>query len=278
MMAVVKSRRFLAGPLGLMALAIILGSVLFLTGSRAGGQSALVSTDARDIAAGQQLYEAHCQSCHGYQGRGGETSAPPLISAGAAAADFYLSTGRMPLNNPANEPTVHEPLFNPLQIRQLVAYINALPVITGTHMPGPTIPTVAPLCPTATPDPNDPGCVTLSEGQAAFATNCAQCHHATGNGGILSKGNVVPSLHSATITQVAEAMRVGPAPMPVFGPGQIDDHQMSAIAQYVEYLKSPKNRGGLAISGLGPVAEGFVGVIFGFGILLFAVRMIGNRG
>jgi ubiquinol-cytochrome c reductase cytochrome c subunit len=278
MTAVVRSRLFLVGPLGLMALAIILGSVLFMTGSRAGGQSALVSTDPRDIAAGQQLYEAHCQSCHGYQGRGGETSAPPLISAGAAAADFYLSTGRMPLNNPANEPTTHEPLFNPLQIRQLVAYINALPVITGTHMPGPTIPEVAPLCPTAVPDPNDPGCVTLSEGSAAFATNCAQCHHATGSGGILSKGNVVPSLHSATLTQVAEAMRVGPAPMPVFGPGQIDDHQMSAIAQYVEYLKSPKNRGGLAISGLGPVAEGFVGVIFGFGILLFAVRMIGNRG
>ena len=273
-----RSRRLPAGPMGLMALAVIAGSIFFMAGGRAHGQSDLVSTNPVDIAAGQQLFAKHCESCHGYQGEGGQTSAPPLVSVGAAAADFYLSTGRMPLNNPSNQALRHHPFFDPTQIRQLVAYVNALPVITGTNQPGPTIPTVAPLCPTGAPDPNEPGCVTYSQGEAAFALNCAECHSAAGAGGILSKGNVVPSLINANLTQVAEAIRVGPTPMPVFGPDQMSDQEMSAIAHYVQYLHRPSDPGGLSISHFGPVAEGFVGVIFGFGILLFAARMIGTRG
>jgi ubiquinol-cytochrome c reductase cytochrome c subunit len=271
-------RRILAGPLALIALAVIAGSVFFMAGSSAHGQSSLVSTNPVDIAAGQQLFEAHCQSCHGASGEGGQTSAPPLVNVGAAAADFYLTTGRMPLNNPSNQPLRHRPYFDDTQIRQLVAYVNALPQITGTNQYGPTIPTVGPMCATPTPDPNNPGCVTLSQGQRAYALNCAQCHHASGAGGILSKGNVVPSLHNANLTQVAEAIRVGPKPMPVFGTNQLSDSDMSAIAHYVQFLHHPSDPGGLGISHFGPVAEGFVGVIFGFGILLFAVRMIGTRG
>jgi ubiquinol-cytochrome c reductase cytochrome c subunit len=198
---------------------------------------------------------------------------------GAAAADFYLSTGRMPLNNPANEALRHHPFFDPVQIRQLVAYINALPMITGTAQTGPTIPTVGPVCPTAAaPNPNPTGCVTLSQGQQFFAINCAQCHQAAGSGGMLSKGNVVPSLDNSNPTQVAEAIRVGPKPMPVFGTAEISDAQMSAIAHYVQYLHRPDNAGGLPISHFGPVAEGFIGVILGFGLLWFAARMIGTRG
>ena len=150
MTVLARHRRLLAGPFALIALAIVAGSIFFMTGARAQGQSDLVSTNPADIQAGQLLYQASCQSCHGFQGEGGQTSAPALVSAGAAAADFYLTTGRMPLNNPANQPIRHRPYFNPLQIRQLVAYINALPVITNSP-PGPTIPTVLPQCPTAVP-------------------------------------------------------------------------------------------------------------------------------
>jgi ubiquinol-cytochrome c reductase cytochrome c subunit len=264
--------------LGLVALAVVVGSIFFMTGTKAHGQSNLVSTNPADILAGQQLFQQHCQACHGYEGEGGQTSAPPLVSVGAAAADFYLTTGRMPLNNPNDEAVRHHPFFDSTQISQLVAYVNALPVITGTNQTGPTIPTVAPLCPTATPDPSDPGCVTLSQGLEGFSLNCAACHQAAGSGGILSKGNVVPSLHNASLTQVAEAIRVGPKPMPVFAPSQMSDQQMSAIAQYVQYLHQPADPGGLGISHFGPVAEGFVAVLFGFGILLFAARMIGTRG
>ena len=270
--------RLLAGPLALVALAVVAGSLFFLAGGQAHGQSNLVSTDPVDIAAGQQLFEAHCQSCHGFQGQGGQTGAPALVNVGAAAADFYLSTGRMPLNNPANEALRHRPYFDANQIRQLVAYVNALPSITGTNQTGPTIPTVAPLCATPRRTPNNPGCVTLSQGQRAFALNCAQCHQAAGSGGMLSKGNVVPGLHNANLTQVAEAIRVGPQPMPVFGTSQMSDQEMSAIAHYVQYLHQPADPGGLGISHFGPVAEGFVGVVFGFALLWFAARMIGTRG
>jgi ubiquinol-cytochrome c reductase cytochrome c subunit len=274
MTVLTRHRRLLAGPFALIALAIVAGSIFFMVGPRAQGQSNLVSTNPADIRAGELLYQASCQSCHGFQGKGGQTSAPPLVSAGAAAADFYLTTGRMPLNNPANQPIRHRPYFTPLQIRQLVAYINILPLVTGSP-PGPTIPTVGPACPTAEPAP---GCSTLSEGERAFAINCAQCHHAAGAGGILSKGNVVPSLRNANLTQVAEAIRVGPRPMPVFGPAQMSDQEMSAIAHYVQYLHHPSDPGGLGLGHFGPVAEGFVGVVIGFSLLWFATRMIGTRG
>jgi ubiquinol-cytochrome c reductase cytochrome c subunit len=273
MSAAVRSRRWLAGPLALIALAFIAGSVLFFTAGTARGQNDLVSTNPVDILAGQELFQAHCQSCHGYQG-GGATG-PALVSVGAAAADFYLTTGRMPLNNPGNQAARHRPFFDPQQIRELVAYVNALPVITKTFVFGPTIPTVEPLCPTTTPEK---GCVTLSQGSQGFSLNCAACHQAAGAGGMLSKGNIIPSLHNANLTQTAEAMRIGPKPMPTFSPSQMSEQEMSAIAQYVQYLHQPANPGGLGISHFGPVAEGFVGVIFGFGFLWLAARMIGTRG
>lgn len=273
-----RTRRRLAAPLALAALGMIAFALLFTAGGSANGQEKLVSTNPSDIAAGQLLFNAHCESCHGYQGRGGQTSAPPLVNVGAAAADFYLTTGRMPLNDPANQALRHHPYFNESQIRQLDAYIAALPMITGSNVQGPSIPSVNPLCTTSTPNPKQPGCVTLSQGQSLFAINCAQCHQAAGSGGMLSKGNVVPSLHNANITQVAEAMRVGPKPMPVFGPQVLNQQQMSAIAQYVQYLHKPANPGGLGISHFGPVAEGFIAILVGGGLLLFAARMIGTRG
>lgn len=273
-----RNRRKMAAPLAIVALGLIAFALLFTAGGSAHGEQGLVSTNPADIQAGQNLFNAHCESCHGYQGRGGQTSAPPLVNVGAAAADFYLTTGRMPLNDPANQALRHHPYFDQAEIRQLDAYIAALPDITGIGTAGPTIPTVNPLCTTATPNPDQPGCVTLSQGQRLFAIDCGQCHQAAGSGGMLSKGNVVPGLHNANITQVVEAMRVGPKPMPVFGPSALDQQQMSAIAHYVEYLHKPANPGGLGISHFGPVAEGFVAILVGGGLLLFAARMIGTRG
>jgi ubiquinol-cytochrome c reductase cytochrome c subunit len=272
------SRRYLAGPLALVAAAFIGGSIFFMVGGSAHGQSNYVSTNPADIAAGSRLYTAHCESCHGPLGEGGQTGAPPLVSVGAAAADFYLSTGRMPLNNPANQPLRHRPYFNPVQQRQLVSYIAALPMITGVNVYGPGIPTVGTLCATPYPDPKNPGCVTLSQGQQLFAINCAQCHQAAGAGAVLSKGNVVPGLHNANPTQIAEAIRVGPKPMPDFSQDELSNQQLTAIVHYVQFLQRQPTPGGLSISHFGPVAEGFVGVIFGFGILWFAARMIGTRG
>jgi ubiquinol-cytochrome c reductase cytochrome c subunit len=269
-----RHRALVAGPLAAVALALLAFSVLTLTGNVAQGAPPKVSTDPTVVNAGRALYIAHCQSCHGVNGVGSSNGSPQLITAGAAAADFYLTTGRMPLNNPGDQPIRHHPFFTPDEIRQLDAYIAALPSINHANVSGPTIPSVLPVCARQ----QTTGCVTLSEGQADFALNCAQCHQGVGSGGMLSKGNVVPSLLNADSTQVAEAIRVGPKPMPVFGTGQLSDKQVSSIARYVEYLHRPANRGGLGISHFGPVAEGFVGIVGGFGLLLLFSRLIGNRG
>ena len=264
----------LAGPLALIALAVIVGSVFFVTGGSAHGQSDLVSTNPADILAGQQLFESHCQSCHGYQG-GGATGPVPG-ERGRGGGRLLPDDRAHAAQQPRQPGSPHRPFFDPQQIRELVAYVNALPVITKTYVFGPTIPTIA----AAVPDDHacSKGCVTLSQGQQGFSLNCGQCHQAAGSGGMLSKGNVIPGLHNANLTQVGEAMRIGPQPMPVFSPAQMSNQEMSAIAHYVQYLHQPANPGGLGISHFGPVAEGFVGVIFGFGLLLLAVRMIGTRG
>lgn len=274
----IRTRRWLAGPAILFALVMIVFSVLFVTGSSAHGQQSLVSTNPQDIADGQALFQAHCQACHGYQGQGGVVKgAPELVDAGAAAADFYLSTGRMPLNAPNNEAIRHTPAFNQTQIRQLVAYINALPLINGTTKAGPTIPVVQPLCADeTTPTTSATNCVTLSEGEELWAVNCQQCHQATGSGGMLSKENVIPSIRNSTLIQAAESPIVGPKPMPKFT--ELTPHQISAIAHYVDYLHKPDSPGGAGISYFGPVAEGFIGILVGFVVLWFAARMIGTRG
>jgi ubiquinol-cytochrome c reductase cytochrome c subunit len=281
-----RPRRALTGPLAVLGLGAVAFTV-FLGLGGAGAAPSRVSTDPQVIAAGASLYDTHCSSCHGVNGTG-TVRAPELINVGAAAADFYLQTGRMPLSAPNNEAERHHPFFTEGQIQQLDSYINALPGLNGQpHNTGPSIPSILPLCSSkadnstavAAAQAKDASqCVTLSFGQQTFALNCSQCHQIGGNGGLLSKNVVIPSLMNAASTTVGEAIRVGPKPMPVFGPGQITEDQMSAIAHYVEYLHTPAQRGGLKISGFGPVAEGFVGILIGLGMLLFISRMIGNRG
>ncbi len=46
---------------------------------------------------GESLFREECASCHGFAGEGVDGLGPDLRGAGAAAADFYLRTGRMPL-------------------------------------------------------------------------------------------------------------------------------------------------------------------------------------
>jgi ubiquinol-cytochrome c reductase cytochrome c subunit len=162
----------------------------------------------------------------------------------------------MPLNNPDDQPVRHRPFFSATQIQQLVAYVASLG-------PGPPIPT--------------PRAGNLSSGNVLFTQNCAQCHNDAGAGGALSYGEIVPSLRLATPLDVGEAVRIGPDPMPVFGPETLSESEVWDVASYVQYLHHPKNRGGLALGHLGPLPEGFVAWLVGLGILLLAARLIGTR-
>ena len=84
-------------------------------------------------------------------------------------------------------------------------------------------------------------------------------------------------MHPATPTQVAEAVRTGPATMPAFGTAALDEHQLQSLVKYVQYLDHPQDRGGNPLWHLGPVAEGAIGWIVGMGLLLGALRLIGTK-
>jgi ubiquinol-cytochrome c reductase cytochrome c subunit len=215
---------------------------------------ARANRDPEMVAAGERLYLVACVSCHGVDGVGTEDY-PPLTGVGAASADFYLRTGRMPLAYPVPQPPQKPPAFDETQIRQLVAYVHSL----GG---GPEVPDVD-------PDRGD-----RPEGAQLFLANCAPCHQSAAIGGALSQGRHAPSLLDIDPTQIGEAVRVGPGQMPVFGPETLTDRQLDSIVDYIVYLQDPEAPGGLRIGSVGPVSEGLIAWLVGLGLLVLVIRWI----
>jgi ubiquinol-cytochrome c reductase cytochrome c subunit len=245
----------------LVVLALVGGSLALAAltvAAPAGGAAQTGQPNPAEIEAGRQLYLVACTTCHGMEGEGVEDRGPSLIGVGAASADFYLTTGRMPLDRPRAQAERKRVAYTPAQIRQLIAYVASLG-------PGPPIPRI------------DPEHGNLSEGNRLYANNCAPCHSSAGAGGALGHAVYAPPLDQATPLQVAEAVRIGPGAMPVFGPEAINDEQLASIVRYVEYLRHPDDRGGFGLGHLGPIPEGFVAWVVGLGAMLMAVRWIGTK-
>lgn len=223
--------------------------------------------DQRDRAAlvadGRALYRVGCVSCHGADGEGvaagdgQDRRGPSLRSSGEAAAYYYLSTGRMPLGNPDDEPHRKDPAYGRKDLDALVAYV-------GTLGDGPDLPVLA----------GDPD---VAAGGAVFRGNCQACHSATGAGGALSYGRAAPNLAHSEPSEVAAAVRTGPGQMPVFLRNEIDDQALSDVVAYVQELRNPQDAGGLPIGRIGPVPEGFVAWAVGIVLLLSATYWIGTR-
>jgi ubiquinol-cytochrome c reductase cytochrome c subunit len=205
---------------------------------------------------GRDLFQEGCASCHGEDARGIPGRAPSLYGAGAASADFYLSTGRMPLDSPGDQPLRSQPRYPDNEIDALVAYVGSLG--------GPAIPDVNVMR------------GRLNKGFAAFSDHCAGCHQAVAKGGVVT-GAFAPALDEATPTQVGEAVRVGPYVMPKFGHQQIDHRTLDSIARYVEETKNPDDRGGFGIGNIGPVPEGMVAWLLAIAAMLLVARFIGER-
>lgn len=220
------------------------------------GDAAPPVRNAGTIANGRALYLAGCSSCHGLAAQGVRGSGPSLRDAGAQAADFYLSTGRMPLDKPGHEPLRGESPYTQTQIDALVRYIGSLG--------GPPIPEVH-------PERGD-----LSRGQHTYALYCAGCHQSVGEGGVVP-GGLPPELKQATPTQVAEAIRIGPFLMSAFTQKQIDQQALNDVARYVEYTKNPDDPGGWSIGHIGPVPEGMVTWLIGLAALIGFTRLLGDR-
>jgi ubiquinol-cytochrome c reductase cytochrome c subunit len=221
------------------------------------GTGRVAGADSEQVERGRQLFLEGCSSCHGLNARGVEGTAPSLRGAGAAAADFYLSTGRMPLDNPGDEPIRSTPRYPQDEIDALVAYIGSFG--------GPPVPDVRP----------ERG--KINEGFEAFTEHCAGCHQAVAKGGVVT-GAFAPDLGEATPTQVGEAVRIGPYIMSRFGHRQIDDGTLDSIARYVELTKEPVDEGGWGIGNIGPVPEGMVAWLLALAALLTVARLIGVRG
>jgi quinol---cytochrome-c reductase cytochrome c subunit len=212
-------------------------------------------TSPQLISEGQSLYQAACSSCHGFNLRGIRGRAPALIGVGPGPVDFYLSTGRMPLDNPYDEPARAKPAYTRPEIMALIAYIS--------QFGGPP----APLAQASKGN--------IETGFDQFTLHCAGCHQIVARGGMFV-GAWVPNLLEATPQQVAEAIRAGPYLMPHFDYKQISQYQMDSIAKYVEYAQHPDNAGGWSIGNIGPIPEGIVAFMIGLGALVIVARLIGE--
>jgi ubiquinol-cytochrome c reductase cytochrome c subunit len=208
-------------------------------------------------ALGRRLYEGGCISCHGVDA-GGTASGPSLYGVGAASVDFYLSTGRMPLANPGDQPVRQTPAFTPEQISAIVAYLSR-------EAPGgPAIPSVS--------SGGD-----LSAGAELYLNNCAGCHGAGASGDSVGGGQIAPSLGEATPVQIAEAVRIGPGLMPKFGEQTLDNDDVQSLSAYLVWLRTHGSDGGLQLGRVGAVAEGLVAIVIGLGLLLVVIRLTGTK-
>jgi ubiquinol-cytochrome c reductase cytochrome c subunit len=212
------------------------------------------------IAPGQALFAANCSSCHGPEALG-TVRAPNLQGLGSGTVDFWVSTGRMPLEDSSEQATRKPPRFNRLQTLEIASWVQSLTPGEGVQVP---------LVNTNAAD--------LESGSELFTLNCAACHTITGAGDALMDGAYAPSLHLATPTQVVEAIRSGPGNMPHFGPGDITNDEARDISAYVTgVIQHPANPGGVGLGGIGPVGEGFVGLLLGVGVLMLVCFWIGDR-
>jgi ubiquinol-cytochrome c reductase cytochrome c subunit len=207
---------------------------------------------------GRALYEASCSTCHGLQAEG-TVNGPSLQGSGSAAVSFMLTSGRMPLAAPGDQPTRQPPKFDDEQIDAIVAYLAE--IAPG----GPPIPTV------------DTSKGSLAEGSALFLDNCSGCHSAAGVGDSVGGGQIAPNLMPATATQIGEAARIGPGLMPVFDEDNLSEQDLNSIAAYLHWLRDNGDEGGLQLGRVGAVAEGLVAFVVGLGLLFLVVRLTGSK-
>jgi ubiquinol-cytochrome c reductase cytochrome c subunit len=208
------------------------------------------------VAEGYDLYQSSCSSCHGIGLQGIHGVAPSLRGVGPGPVDFYLSTGRMPLEQPREQPFRNKPLFTRTQIIALVDFVSSFG---------------GPPAPTADPSKGD-----LARGLHEFTLNCAGCHQMVARGGMTVSAQV-PNLGESTPQEVAEAVRMGPYVMPNFDAKQIDQHDLDSLARYVQWTKKPTDEGGWGIYNIGPIPEGIVTWWIGLAALVLAIRLIGER-
>jgi ubiquinol-cytochrome c reductase cytochrome c subunit len=252
-----KHRRRVANVAGLMA-GLVLTGALYSVFSPAQAAPAESSSESAAEAAGRELYEVSCISCHGENLEGVPNRGPSLIGVGAASVYFQVHTGRMPLARQEADAADKPAVFSDEEIDQLMAYVQA-------NGGGPRLPS------------GDLRDGDVAEGGELFRLNCASCHNFVGQGGALSSGKAAPSLEDANDLEIYTAMLTGPENMPVFGDNQLTPEEKRSIISYVQTVDSQADPGGAGVGRIGPVAEGLVIWVVAIGALMFGIFWMGSK-
>ena len=221
-------------------------------------QAAVATADK--VADGKALFQANCATCHGISAEGTK-SGPTLIGVGAAAVDFQVGTGRMPLSAPnVQAPRIEQVKYSQEQIEAMGAFVASL-------APGPAVPDKATV--------EAEGDVAL--GGELVRVNCSMCHNFAGSGGALTRGKYAPALYGVEAKHIYEAMITGPQSMPVFDDKNIDAKGKASIISYLKTVETQPNVGGMNLGNMGPVSEGMFIWIFGLVLMIGTAYWLGQK-
>lgn len=268
-----KRRSPLAGLVVLLLGLVVTGGLYaVLSPANAATEHASQST----VEEGRALFLVGCASCHGQNGEGIVTSkdtqyGPPLAGVGAAAVDFQVGTGRMPMARPGVQAAKKRVVYSPEEIKALAAYVASLG-------PGPAIPEKSEYDPTGASNQD------IVRGGQFFETNCTACHNFAASGGALPGGKFAPSLHGVTAKHMYEAMLTGPQQMPVFSDQVLKPSEKRDVIAYIKSIQDSPKYGGASLGSLGPVSEGLfawlvgIGACVGFAIWIASSSVRSKKG
>jgi len=249
--ALSQKRRHPLAAIALLLMGLLLTGGLYAVATSVNQAKAdTTSYSASDVEQGGKLFAANCATCHG-MGASGTKDGPSLVGVGAAAVDFQVGTGRMPMQ--MNGPQAQEKprQFNDQQTQELAAYIASLGA-------GPAVPDASLL----------DGKGDAAKGGELFRTNCAMCHNAAAAGGALTRGKFAPALAGVSGQHIYEAMATGPQNMPVFSDANISSEGKRDIITFLKQIETNGSPGGADLGSLGPVAEGLFVWIAGLGVII----------
>jgi ubiquinol-cytochrome c reductase cytochrome c subunit len=269
--------RLTRGRRGPVAGVVVLLLGLLMTGGLyaafAPAQAGNAVADEELISEGRELFLVGCAFCHGQNGEGIQTSdgdqlGPTLVGVGAAAVDFQVGTGRMPLAAPGQQGPAKKQAYSESERLALAAYV-------ATLGPGPAIPSEGDWSLEGLSDDEREEAVV--RGGQIFLTNCTACHNFVGSGGAMPQGGYAPNVRNTSEEHVYEALLTGPGQMPSFSDGNLSQTEKRDVIAYLNSVESQPDYGGFGLGNLGPVVDGAVTWIIGIGLLVGSAVWIASH-
>lgn len=267
-----RHRRGPLAGIAVLLLGLLISGSLYTAFSPAQAQGQASATD--QVAKGKELFLVSCATCHGKNGEGiptlreGYQLGPTLVGVGAAAVDFQVGTGRMPMAQPAAQAPRKPPVFNDEETAALAAYVASL-------APGPAVPKASDYSLDGLSEAQREEAI--SRGGQIFLTNCTACHNYSGSGGAMPRGGYAPSLKGVEGKYIYEAMLTGPQNMPNFSNGNLSPDEKRDVIAYLGSVQDTPAYAGFTIGDFGPVPEGLLAWLAGIGSLVGAAVWIASH-